>query len=347
MKRTTLTLAVALLVVFCLLGASHLPNNARAQSDDPQGPRVHKHRLHQEDEDSTPDDETGAERGSRETDRQRAGAPTTGGTAAVTPTITNHGGPVIHTPTVYLIWYGNWNQANSSDTAGGQQIVRDFVSNLGGSSYFQINLSYGGGITGGVNFTAGDYKTAGGNEATVGYTNGSRLSDANIQTIASNTITSGKLPYNTNGVYFVLTSSDVAERSGFCTQYCGWHTSGTPSAGHIRYAFIGNANRCLSACAAQTTSPNGNAGVDGMISVIAHELEEATTDPDLNAWYDSNGAENADKCAWTFGHAQYQVSNGSWANIHLGPRDFLIQRNLYHNLNGSGKDYCMMSVSQN
>ena len=38
-----------------------------------------------------------------------------------------------------------------------------------------------------------------------------------------------------------------------------------------------------------------------MASIIAHELEEAVTDPDLNAWYDTRGYENADKCAWTFG----------------------------------------------
>jgi len=49
------------------------------------------------------------------------------------------------------------------------------------------------------------------------------------------------------------------------------------------------------------------------------------TDPDLNAWYDSQGAENADKCAWTFG-TTYSV-NGSQANMNLGGRDFLIQRN--------------------
>ena len=30
-------------------------------------------------------------------------------------------------------------------------------------------------------------------------------------------------------------------------------------------------------------------------------LEETATDPDLNAWYDRRGYENADKCAWTFG----------------------------------------------
>ena len=54
-----------------------------------------------------------------------------------------------------------------------------------------------------------------------------------------------------------------------------------------------------------------------MASIIAHELEEAVTDPDLNAWYDSRGYENADKCAWTFG-TTYTAANGAEANMTLG-----------------------------
>lgn len=56
---------------------------------------------------------------------------------------------------------------------------------------------------------------------------------------------------------------------------CGWHTHGTSSSGaDVKYAFIGNAARCPSACSAQATSPNGNIGADAMSSVIAHELVE-------------------------------------------------------------------------
>ena len=260
-------------------------------------------------------------------------APTAGGTGASSP-ILYHGGPVIATPRIYLIWYGNWNQANGSDTPAGQQIVRDFANNVGGSPYFDINQSYPG-VTGAA---------ASAGETTDAYSRGKRLGDADIQKVVVGAITSGRLPYDADGVYFVLTSSDVAERSGFCTRYCGWHTAATPTVGHIRYSFVGNANRCLSACSAQTVGPNGNGGGDGMVSVIAHELEEATSDPDLNAWYDGSGAENADKCAWTFGHAQYQVANGAWANMKVGTRDFLIQRNLDHSFPGpSGTgDYCLV-----
>jgi hypothetical protein len=65
-----------------------------------------------------------------------------------------------------------------------------------------------------------------------------------------------------------------------------------------------------------------------MVSVIAHELEETNTDPNLNAWYDANGAEDADKCAWTFGHSLSQTSTGAYYNMTLNSRNFLIQREL-------------------
>ena len=151
-------------------------------------------------------------------------------------------------------------------------------------------------------------------------------------------VSSGKLPPDKKGVYFVLTSADVNETSGFCTQYCGWHTHGAIAGLDVKYSFVGNPDRCPSACAAQTTSPNGNSGADGMASIISHELEEAVTDPDLNAWYDRRGAENADKCAWTFG-ATYSAGGGGFANMKLGTRDFLIQQN---RVNAAG-GYCAKS----
>ncbi|HWD16644.1 MAG TPA: hypothetical protein VG865_08550, partial [Casimicrobiaceae bacterium] len=170
------------------------------------------------------------------------------------------------------------------------------------------------------------------------YSQGANLSDSAIQSVVASAISSGRLPSDNEGVYFVLTSSDVTATSGFCTQYCGWHTHGTIGGKDIKYSFVGNPDRCPSACADQTTGPNGNAGADGMASIMAHELEEAVTDPDLNAWYDRRGMENADKCAWTFG-TQYTVSNGARANMKLGTRDYLIQQNW---VNASG-GYCALS----
>ncbi|MBS1797909.1 MAG: hypothetical protein JSS81_29075 [Acidobacteria bacterium] len=261
---------------------------------------------------------------------------TTGGTTS-TSALVDHGGPVINTPTIYLIWYGNWNQTNGSDTPAGQQIIRDWAHSIGGTPHFALNSSYSTTkpISGNVNW---------GGETTDTGTR-TRLTDAQILGVVSSAISSGRLPYNANGIYFVVTSSNVTASSGFCTQYCGWHDSGTVTAGKVRYSFIGNTKRCLTSCAAQSTvSPNNNPGVDGSISVMTHELEEATSDPDLNAWYDSTGAENADKCAWTFGHFQFQTSNGAWANMTFGGRNWLIQRNLWK----SGSSwFCMVDSTHN
>lgn len=261
------------------------------------------------------------------TNPHEAGAPTAGSTGTQTPLIAYNGGLVLGTPNIYLIWYGNWNQLNGSDTASGQALVQNFLSGLSGSGYYQINTSYG---------TPTGLISMGGQTAD-NYSQGSRLSDTKVQTVVSTAISSGKLPKDTNGIYLVLSSSDVSETSGFCTRYCGWHTAATISGSNIKYAFIGNANRCLNACAAQTTGPNGNAGVDGMISVIAHEVEEANTDPDpRSGWTDSNGSENADKCAWTFGHSLQLAGNGAYYNMTLttptgSAFNFLVQRNLDSN----------------
>jgi hypothetical protein len=261
---------------------------------------------------------------------------TTGGTRKTTA-MNYYGGPLINTPTIYIIWYGNWNQSNGSDNAAGQQLIRDWANSIGGTPYYQLNES----------LSVANYPISGnvafGGEITDSGTSTS-LSDADIQTIVGRNIGGSKLPYNANGVYFVVTSSNVNENTGFCTQYCGWHTYGNVTAGHVRYAFVGNANRCLSACAAQSKSPNNNAGVDGAISVLSHELEETNTDPDISGWLDSRGAENGDKCAWTFGHAQYQTANGSWANMAFGGHDWLIQRNI---LKSGGSFFCMVNSSQN
>ena len=122
--------------------------------------------------------------------------------------------------------------------------------------------------------------------------------------------------------------------------YCGWHTHAKIGGTDIKYAFVGDPTRCPSACEVQTTGPNGTSGADGMANVIAHELSEAATDPDLNAWYDRRGYENADKCAWTFG-STYKANNGATANVQFGSRDYLIQRNW---VNASG-GYCAMGYT--
>jgi hypothetical protein len=240
--------------------------------------------------------------------------------------INYHGGPLmVGTVNLYYIWYGTWDQAGVA-----VKTLTTFGQSLGGSPYYNINTTYYDGssahLTNAINLVK---------SATDNYSQGTSLSDSAIQAVVLSAISSGRLPQDANGVYFVLTSADVTATSGFCTQYCGWHTHTTNGIVHIKYAFVGDPTRCPNACQAQTPGPNGNTGADGMASIIAHETEEAASDPELNAWYDTRGAENADKCAWTFG-TTYTTGNGSQANMNLGGLNFLIQRNW---VNASG-GYC-------
>lgn len=240
-----------------------------------------------------------------------------------------HGGPVMKgTVNVYYIWYGNWG-SNSAKT-----ILTNLAQYIGGSRYYNINTTYGdnsGNVSNSVHYAGATNDN---------YSYGKSLSDSAVKSVVNRAITNGYLPKDSNGVYFVLTTSDVNETSGFCSQYCGWHTHGSISSSDIKYAFVGNPDRCPSSCEAQTgNSPNGNPGADGMASILAHELEEATTDPDLNAWWNTRtGEENADQCAWTFG-SYYRVANGSYANMALGSRNYLIQQNWVNRSGG----YCSLS----
>ena len=74
-----------------------------------------------------------------------------------------------------------------------------------------------------------------------------------------------------------------------------------------------------------------------MASVIAHEFEETVTDPNLNAWYDTRGYENADKCAWTLGPSPPPRMARLTTSFLV--RQYLIQRNW---VNASG-GYCALS----
>jgi Phosphate-induced protein 1 conserved region len=240
-----------------------------------------------------------------------------------------HGGQLmLGTPNVYYIWYGNW----TNDTA--TTLLPAFAGGLSASPYFQINSTY----YDAANVSVSGFATFA-SQATDNYSQGTALTDAAVQMVVQNAISGGALPLDSNGVYFVLTSPDVNETSGFCTQYCAWHNHATINGANIKFGFVGNPARCPTACSGQQgATPNNNLGADGMANLIAHELSESVTDPNLDAWFDRRGYENADKCAWTFGTTK-TASNGSKYNVTFGNYNWLVQQNW---VNASG-GYCALS----
>jgi hypothetical protein len=256
--------------------------------------------------------------------------------ASVNNGITYHGGPVMRASVVhvYFIWYGNWTNgprpSDSQTTVNLLNILFGPTRGIGGSSYFKINTTYSdtvGHPTGNIALVA---------STTDHYSRGKNLADTDVQSIVSSAMSSGSLPKDANGVYFVLTASDVAENSGFCNLYCGWHTHSSIGGTDIKYAFVGNTDRCPASCEMQSMSPNRDSGADGMASVMAHEAAETVTDPDLNAWYDSAGNESADKCAWKFGPVAGVVGEGAY-NQTFGTYNWLIQTE-WENSRGGGCD---------
>eukprot|EP00897_Mesotaenium_endlicherianum_P002538 jgi/Mesen1/2311/ME000155S01395 len=273
------------------------------------------------------------------------------GDGALDPPVYN-GGPVMSAPVkVYLIWYGDWSQPGLAD-ATTQAVVRAFLRsfNVPRSSYpasvpsvaswHAINLQYYG--QGGTTVSASvalagetsDWYSQGG--ANGGYI----LTDGDVANVVWAALGSqgGPLPDDTDGIYFVLTSSDVQVK-GFCADNCGWHTFMDVGGGRaIKYAFVGNAaTQCLNGCASQFyggahAPPNDDAAADAMVSVLAHELAEAVTDPLIDAWYRGSYTENADICAWSWGNVLQTSTGGRYAaatRVNVGAYVALYTKNGY------------------
>jgi hypothetical protein len=246
-----------------------------------------------------------------------------------------HNGSIIPgTVHLYFIWYGNWvNGPKASDSPTTVSLLQGLFAPhvFGGSPYARINSTYGdqaSNVTGNMQLRASMVDS---------YSQGTKLTDATLLAVIRKAITSKALPLDANAVYEVLTSSDVNETSGLCRTYCAFHSHTEINNTDIKYVFAGNTDRCPGACEAQSVTPNGDSGADGMANIMAHETEEAITDPDLNAWFENSvSQENADMCQWKFGPLVGTLGHGAY-NQTLGGRHWLIQMN-WENARGGGCD---------
>ena len=257
-----------------------------------------------------------------------------------------HGGPIMTgTADVYVVWYGCWddNCGNAGNTTT-QALISDFLSNVGGSPYFQINAMYpnasGQAPSGALLYGGGVYDR---------YSHGNDLTAPDIADIVADLIETNGLPQDPAGIYVVIASADVSSMTtGFCVPSALGHHGRTFALGsEFRYAFVGNPNRCPTIAASQFYSgatqlptPNSNLPADAMASTLAQLLSEIVTDPTGGAWFDKFGLENAAKCVGQFGPT-WSTANGARANLKLGGRDWLIQQNWVNDRKG----HCAMNSS--
>nr|XP_016457537.1 PREDICTED: protein EXORDIUM-like 7 [Nicotiana tabacum] len=273
-----------------------------------------------------------------------------------------HMGPVLSSPIkLYVIWYGQWNPSH-------QATIRDFLNSFSSSSYaphpsvadwwrtVRLYTDQTGQNISTISLSGEffDFK----------YSQGKYLSRLSMQYVIKNAVRSypKSLPLNyRNGVYLVLTSYDVQVQE-FCRAVCGFHYLTFPSilGVTVPYAWVGySGKQCPGFCAypfawpknsgkpppstinggnSLMGAPNGDPGVDGMISVIAHEIAEVSSNPLVNAWYAGDDpiapTEIADLCLGVYGTGAgggfvgqvYKDSWGNGFNLHgVKGRKFLVQ----------------------
>jgi len=249
--------------------------------------------------------------------------------------ITYFGGPLMlgAKNTIYIVYYGNWKTSQKN-------IINGWAAHLNGTGLYNVNTTYHDGsnnfVNGKINFNCAK------NTYTDLYSLGKSLNDANVQTIVANAISGGHLPNDTNGIYFLLTFSNVTESAfggSFCTLFCGYHSpSNTIVSGEtIKYSFVGDPNRCPSGCDGNvavfgdTTTPNNSIDADGSINIMFHELSETVTDPEVNlgagttAWNSGSCGENGDCCNFTFGTTSIATNGSHFNQTFSNGKNYLIQ----------------------
>jgi hypothetical protein len=268
---------------------------------------------------------------------------TSAGTSSGSPTKTDrsieyHGGPVRQgIQDVYFIAYGCWDTTGCSmvsqhDDLATLTILTDFMSTVGNTPYMWINSTYADA----AGNPASSSLVYGGMVFDHSYAHGTTLTEADIQGIIEEQIIGFRLPHDPQGIYVVLTSSDVTLVDGareFCLTCCNLHGHAMIFGAMTPYIFVGNPSGCPTGCGYipnGSQTPTGNDSADVMASWLAHALNAVLTDPLENAWYDRYGLESAEKCEGTYGTV-YTVTNPNgqpaFANVKLGTRHFLLQQN--------------------
>jgi hypothetical protein len=206
---------------------------------------------------------------------------------APTPSLQNHGGPVLGSVQVIPIYWGAaWGSGTNATLATQLDSFFDFIVT---SEYMDLLAEYS---------TSSTQIQHGQRLPSVKITNNEpgtivsgvrQVTDAQIQTSLQGWISNSTVPAtNANTPYFIFLPPNVVSIKGSeqsCTNYCGYHNH----VGNVYYAVIPFAN--CSGCVFPGQF------LDTLTEVASHEFAEAVTDPALNAWWETGvGDEIGDIC---------------------------------------------------
>lgn len=232
---------------------------------------------------------------------------------AATNNLVYHGGPVMKgTANVYAIYW----EPGGNVEAGYNNLINQYFGDVNGTGLYKNNTQY---TNAGGKHPAAEHLVTSWVDSRA-YTR-TPLLDSDIQAEVTHAQQVKGWSSNIDNIFFVFLGKgenlcfDASHSQCASNYFCAYHSAfGT----NTIYAAMPYAASFQ--CNPGGKLPNNN-DADLTINVTSHEQMEAATDPLLNAWYDNQGAEIGDKCAWTFGP---RGSNGG--DVTWNGHSYLVQR---------------------
>jgi serine protease len=229
--------------------------------------------------------------------------------------MTYRGGPVQTTPRIYLVFWGpTW--FTGGDPNGVANRLHYFYQGVGGSTWADVLKQYGSNYGTFSNPTA-QYQGWWQDTTPVSST----PTQADVARAAQRAAQHFN-DYGYNAQYVIATPWGVVDQYSTANSFCAWHNWTSAGNGWITYTslpYTPYMDTRGAGCGGGKV--NGTSGtLDGVSINAGHEYAETVNDPGLNAWLDSDGSENGDKCSWV-NLANRTLTNGysfplqpTWSN---------------------------------
>jgi serine protease len=278
------------------------------------------------------------------------------------------GGHIQVSPKIYLVFWG-WGHSGafdhttpgmpSYDPDGAAARMTSFAGALGGTAWAGVSTQYYETVNGqNVNITNPSQVLSG-----VWYDNTNpihnNVSGLELAQEAQRAVAHFGATDLLNS-QFVIAQPQMFNEAGFNSGagYCAWHDYTQPqfypgvqpgiSFTNMPYVLNSGAS-----CGQNSVNTGSYAGrLDGFSIVLGHEVEETITDPgaedvingqNLGGWYDYNGYENGDKCAWvgyTQGITPPSTVPGGLNSITGNDGNQYAVQSLWSNSSAAGAGYC-------
>ncbi len=233
------------------------------------------------------------------------------------------GGPIQVKPTIYLVFWG-WGEPGAFDHTvrgmptydpdGAAARMTSFVKAIGGTHWAGVQTQYYETDASGNNtYITNPSSQFGG----VWYDNTTPVHDnltgLELAQEAQRAVAHFGVTDLANS-QFIIAQPQRYNETGFNQQvgYCAWHDNTTvgypgvtPGIAFTNMPYVLNMG---TSCGENSVNSSYAGVLDGFTIVMGHEIEETVTDPgagetapdgsSLGGWYDIQGFENGDKCAW-------------------------------------------------